>query len=337
MSMKVALLLVSVSVFACTAANNGGSQQSAGSSGQTSAAGSSAGGNVSSSAGSAAAGAPSAGAMNAGGATNIAGATNGGATNNAGASGSAGSAGASGGASVGGAAGAAGAGTGGAVASGCSGVTGAKFCEDWDKLPMGKPVGDYSVSSSGVVVDNSKAFSGTQSLHFLKNPKPATANSPFINFTKQFPLASNDLHGRIMYFMAETPKTDSHWDFITSRNSGNTEWSIGGQDGIFELVCDPPDNGLNSKTAWPSGKWVCMQWEYKYPGSTDTTFLAKVDGVAVDKGDFTGANSNGEKWVAGTWSNLKFDWEVFGKSDVDVEFWIDDLAFGEQPIPCPTM
>jgi len=200
---------------------------------------------------------------------------------------------------------------------------------------MGKPVGDYSVSGTGVVVDNSKAFSGTQSLHFVNNPKPAMT-SPFINFTKQFPLASNDLHGRIMYFMAQTPKTGSHWNFITSQNSGKTEWSIGGQGGVFELVCDPPDNGLDSKTPWPSGKWVCMQWQFKYPGSTDTTFVTKVDGVAVDKGNFTGANSNGEKWVAGTWSNLRFDWEVFGSSDIDVEFWIDDLAFGEQEIACPT-
>jgi hypothetical protein len=259
--------------------------------------------------------------------------------NATGASGSAGAAGVGGASGAGGAGGAGGgsAGTSGAQPSGCTGVTGAKFCEDWDKLPMGKPVGDYSVSGSGVVVDNTKAFSGTQSLHFVKNPKPASGNSPFINFTKQFPLASNDLHGRIMYFMAQTPKTGSHWDFITSRNSGNTEWSIGGQGGVFELVCDPPDNGLDSKTAWPSGKWVCMQWEFNYPGNPNTSFQAKVDGVAVDKGDFTGKNSAGDTWVAGTWSNLKFDWEVFGSSDIDVEFWIDDLAFGEQTIACPTM
>ena len=78
-----------------------------------------------------------------------------------------------------------------------------------------------------------------------------------------------------------------------------------------------------------------MQWEFEYPGNDDTTFVAKVDGVAVDKGQFTGANSSGEKWKAGTWGNLRFGWEVFGSSDIDVEFWLDDLAFGEQPIACP--
>jgi len=229
--------------------------------------------------------------------------------------------------------GSAGSGSGGAAPAGCSGVSNAKFCEDWDKLPMGKPSGNYSVSN-GVVVDTSKAFSGTQSLHFQKLTKPASG-TPNINFTKQFPLASNDMHGRVMVFMAQAPKTDSHWNFITSSNSGGTEWSIGGQYGKFELVCDPPDNGLDSNTPFPEAKWVCMQWQFKYPGSDDTTFVTKIDGVSVDQGEFTGANSKGEKWKAGAWNNLKLGWEIFGSSDIDVEFWVDDLAFGEQPIACP--
>jgi hypothetical protein len=244
----------------------------------------------------------------------------------AGASGSAGSAGDSGSAAGSG-------GSGGAPAAGCAGVQDSKFCEDWDELGMGKPSGAYSVSN-GVVVDSSKAFSGTQSLHFQKIAKPGDA-TPNIRFTQQFPLATQDMHGRVMVFMAQTPQTSSHWNFITSSNSGGTEWSIGGQYGKFELVCDPPDNGLDSKTPFPSGKWVCLQWQFKYPGSDDTTFVTKVDGVSVDQGEFTGANSKGEKWKAGTWNNLKLGWEIFGSSDIDVELWLDDLAFGEQPIDCP--
>jgi hypothetical protein len=278
-------------------------------------------------------GAGNAGATSAAGSAN-GGATSGGAANVAGGGGSGGSSGNAANAGAGGGTpGGAGGGSGGAPPAGCAGVTNAKFCEDWDKLPSGKPTGAFSVSS-GVVVDTSKAFSGTQSLHFQKLTKPASG-MPFLNFTKQFPLASNDMHGRVMYFMAQTPKTGSHWNFITSSNSGGTEWSIGGQGGVFELVCDPPDNGLDSKTQWPGGKWVCMQWEFKYPGNDNTTFVAKVDGASVEQGEFTGANSKGEKWKAGTWNNLKFGWEVFGSSDIDVEFWLDDLAFGEQVIPCP--
>ncbi len=209
---------------------------------------------------------------------------------------------------------------------GCVGVT-AKFCDDFEKQTGTVPVGDFTVSGSGITVDGTKPFGGTKSLHF----KPGTKAQ--LTFTKQFPF--NDEHGRMMLFMAKTPTTSSHWDIIQSDNGGGTQWEIGGQFGNFELVCDPPDHGLDSKTRFPEAKWVCLQWEFKYAGSgADTSFLAKVDGVPVDQGQFTGANSKGEKWTAGAWRDLMIGWEIFG-SAVAVEFWIDDLAFGEQAIPCP--
>jgi hypothetical protein len=211
-------------------------------------------------------------------------------------------------------------------APGCTGVT-AKFCDDFEKQTGTVPVGDFTVSGSGITVDGTKPFGGTKSLHF----KPGTRAQ--LTFTKQFPF--NDEHGRMMLFMAKTPTTSSHWDIIQSDNGGGTQWEIGGQFGNFELVCDPPDNGLDSKTRFPDAKWVCLQWEFKYAGpGADTSFLAQVDGVPVDQGQFTGANSKGEKWVAGPWRDLKIGWEIFG-SAAAVEFWIDDLAFGEQAIPCP--
>lgn len=321
-------------VVSCSSPNDGGGTTST-TAGQSSIGGTTAttagSGGASANAGASAGGAGS-GTGGASGGSGGSGSAGGGAAN----AGSGGAAGGSGGGSggVGGASGGAGGGSGGGAGpTGCTGLNNYKFCQDWDQLPMGKPSGDFSVSD-GVVVDTTKAFSGTQSLHFLKVPKPASG-TPNIRFTKQFPLASNDMHGRVMVYMAQTPQTTSHWNFITSSNSGGTEWSIGGQYGKFELVCDPPDNGLDSKTPFPGGKWACMQWEFKYPGNDNTTFLTKVDGVAVDQGDFTGANSKGEKWKAGTWNNLKIGWEIFGQSDVDVELWIDDLVFGEQPIPCP--
>jgi hypothetical protein len=139
-----------------------------------------------------------------------------------------------------------------------------------------------------------------------------------------------------MYFITTAPKNQSHFDFITSSNSGSTEWSIGGQGGIFELVVDPPDDGINSNTKWPEGKWVCLQWEFNSPAdATKTQLDIKLDGVAVDKGVFIGKSPNGAIWKAGTWKNLKFGFEMFGSSDVDIEFWIDDLAWGEKQIPCP--
>jgi hypothetical protein len=207
------------------------------------------------------------------------------------------------------------------------GVT-AKFCDDFEKQTAAAPVGPFTVSGAGITVDSTKSSSGTKSLHWLPGTRAQLV------FTTQFPF--NDLHGRMMMFMTKTPTTSSHWDILQSNNAGATQWEIGGQFGNFELVCDPPDNGLDSKTKFPDTKWVCIQWEFKFAGAgADNSFLAQVDGVPVDQGMFTGANSKGEKWVAGAWRDLHVGWEIFGAA-TPVEFWIDDLAFGDQPIPCPT-
>jgi hypothetical protein len=321
-------LVVGLCALGC-ASNSDRSAGGAGAAGAPSAGASSTGapaaGASSSAAGASSAGAPgsagsAAGGAGAGGATGLAG------------SGSAGSS----GATTGGAAGNAGAAGSGTPGDSCAGLTGTKFCSNWDAQAAGKPLGDFSVNGD-VTVDDSKAYSGAQSLHYAKLTKPAKG-TPNINFTKQFPIASNDLHGRLMYFITTAPKNQSHFDFITSRNGGNTEWSIGGQGSIFELVVDPPDDGINSATKWPEGQWVCLQWEYDSPSDPTMTALdIKLDGVPVDKGVFTGKSPNGAIWKAGTWQNLKFGFEMFGNSDVDIEFWIDDLAWGEQPIACPAV
>jgi len=192
------------------------------------------------------------------------------------------------------------------------------------------PKGDFSVDakSGAMIVDETKAYSGTKALH-ITSAKPGSQS--FLNFTKQFPF--NDFHGRAMFFLTRIPTADIHWDLIDAMSTNH--WEIGGMYGKFILVVDPPDHGLTSNV-FPTGKWFCLQWEFKYGGQgADNSFLAKLDGTALDKGMFTGADSEGKKWDAGPWKNLNIGWTGYGSSDVDIEEWIDDLAIGDQPIACP--
>ena len=219
-----------------------------------------------------------------------------------------------------------------AVGNGCDGVT-AKFCEDFEKQTSGAaPMGDFKVSANAgaMVVDGSKPHGGKQSLH-IKMGKPGAR--AMLDFTKQFPF--NDQFGRAMMYITAIPTNDTHWDLVYSYSTA--EWELGGQNGIFAFVIDPPDHEVNSKkNPIPTGKWFCLQWEFKYAGANaDNTYSAKVDGVALDKGEWTGADPSGMKWVAGPWKNLSVGWETYGGSNVDVENWIDDLAFGDHEIPCP--
>ena len=224
-------------------------------------------------------------------------------------------------------------------ASGCVGVV-SKFCDDFEQQTAGAaPTGDFTVGAKpgAIVVDSTKAYSGTKAIH-LTTAKPGATT--MLQFTKQFPF--NDLHGRGMFFLTRIPTanpgTAIHWDIVYSYSQNNVQWEIGGMFGKFMFVVDPPDHALTS-IVFPTGKWFCLQWEFKYGGTAgaDNTFVAKMDSAVLDKGQFTGADPSGMKWNGGPWRSLNVGWTGYGSSDVDIEMWIDDLAFGDQPIACPAL
>ncbi|HXI54778.1 MAG TPA: hypothetical protein VNO55_01880 [Polyangia bacterium] len=207
---------------------------------------------------------------------------------------------------------------------GCQGVT-AKFCDDWESQTAGAaPKGAFTVNAKGtgsVLVDTAQKFSGTKSLH-IHSTGGATA---MVSFTQQFPF--NAEFGRFMIYNPVVIKTGNHWDVLQSDSGVGDHWEAGGTNGNFELTVDPPDNGLDSATPFPSGTaWHCVQWNFQ-----DASYIVKVDGAFVKPTPVV------NRWKNGTaWKNLIVGYQVFGGSPPTADYWIDDLAFGEQEIPCPT-
>jgi hypothetical protein len=219
-------------------------------------------------------------------------------------------------------------------AGGCGEGATTKFCDDFENQSMGMPPsGDFAVEAKAgaMVVDGSKPYRGTKSLH-IKVAAPGSR--AMLDFTKQFPF--NDFHGRAMVFMTKVNTNDEHWDFFYGQNSANV-WELGGQFQGWSLVIDPPDHPVYSKDKIPLGRWMCIQWNWKFAGAgVDTSYTAKVDGKTFDKSSWTGADPSGRKWTAGPWKKFSAGFENYGSTNVDIDMWIDDLAFGEQEIPCPT-
>lgn len=206
----------------------------------------------------------------------------------------------------------------------CQGVT-AKFCDDWETQTAGAPPkGAFTVDAKGngsVMVDTAQKFSGTKSLH-IHSTGGATA---MVSFTQQFPLKAE--FGRLMVYMPVKLTTGDHWDILQSDSGVGDHWEAGGTSGNFELTVDPPDNGIDSKTAFPSGTaWHCLQWNFQ-----DANYIVKVDGAFVNPTPVV------NRWNNGTaWKNLIVGFQIFGGNPPTADYWIDDLAFGEQEIPCPT-
>jgi hypothetical protein len=259
--------------------------------------------------------------------TGGAGASTGGQNSGGSSPGASGSGGSSPGAS--GSGGASGGSGGGATAMGCNGFTG-KFCDDFEAQTEGQaPQGDFTVDGP-ITVDTSKAYSGTKSLKITK-PSPTGQ----LRFTKQFPL--NDLHGRAMFYVGQVPQGSGngpHWDLVVAIADTGHNWEIGGMYGKWLFIIDPPDTGVGAG-AFPTGKWFCLQWQYKFAGAgQDHTFVAKLDGTVMQNGMFTGSDAEGHHWDAGPWKNLSIGLTSY-QDPVDTDVWMDDIAFGEQEIACP--
>lgn len=315
--------LASLGFAACTV-DEGAGGNGAGSGGMAQQTGGSASGAAGPIAGSTSPGGGGSGA----GQVSTSGATSGGAGASSGGQPSSGSnAGGTAGAAVGGGGGSSGSG-GGAPVMGCAGFTG-KFCDDFEGQMDGKaPAGAFKVSGP-VLVDSSKAYSGTKSIKITK-PSPTGQ----LQFSQQFPMT--DLHGRAMFFVSKVPtgNTGPHWDLVVAVADNGTNWEIGGMYGKFLFIVDPPDTGVDSVN-FPTGKWFCLQWQYKHvPGSP--TFVAKMDNTTLPNGEFTGKDPDGHTWNSGPWNNLAIGFTSYG-SNVDTEVWVDDLAFGDTPIACPPL
>jgi hypothetical protein len=208
---------------------------------------------------------------------------------------------------------------------------GAKKCFDFEDQMPGQPPSspDFKVETTGgsLTTDTSKAFSGTKSI--LIKARTGTTypgnNLVFSGIEKLLP--DNDLHGRVMMWMTNTPG-DAHWDSVIGASAGGAEplYVLGGMFKRFMAVYHPGDTAQDSATAFPTGTWACIQWEFSGKGGKN---LHKVmlNGMVVNNGIT-------ERWPAPTFSHLRVGHRHFS-STVTVDLWLDDLAFGDQPIACP--
>ena len=226
--------------------------------------------------------------------------------------------------------------------AGCQGVT-AKFCADFDDQMNGmEPKGPFTIQKGGyatITVDSSKAFSGKQSLHFhmANSPNDALMHLNFAG-APVFPFANNDIHGRVMLFLTRNPSR--HWDLTTAfaaatvdDESTGEQFSLSGSspDNHVMSVHQPGDKSVDSKDLWPLNKWVCVQWEFAATGTTSSIQI-KFDGKFIDKG----MNASMASWKPPGFKSMFFGWKNFeGGITGNLDFWADDLAFGEQEIPCP--
>jgi hypothetical protein len=222
---------------------------------------------------------------------------------------------------------------------------GTKFCEDWEKQTAGQePKGMFTVQKGGyatVTVDTAQHYSGKQSLHFHMANSPDDALM-HLNFSGAplFPFANNDIFGRVMLYLTRNPSR--HWDLTTAYaaatvndESEGEQFSLSGSspDNHVMSVHQPGDKSVDSSDLWQLNKWVCVQWEFAADSAGGMSRIQiKFDGKFIDKG----MNAAAANWKPGGFKSMFFGWKNFeGGITGNIDYWADDLAFGEKEIPCP--
>jgi hypothetical protein len=227
---------------------------------------------------------------------------------------------------------------------------GARLCEDFERYRAGDPpAGPWSVQASPgerVVVDGARAWSGSKSV--LVRHTGTAHDFAYLQLGQPvLPLPGNDLHGRLMLFVSRVPPS-LHWDNVRAtgpRPDGHeAQYNVGGQKQKLLTNYEPHDCWRDSQLPFPTGRWVCLQWQFDgaragADGGTRNELRVWFDGQpAADAtvqrfGDGCVDHTRSE-WIAPRFETLSIGWEQYRQSDV-IEMWVDDIAIGDAPIACP--
>ncbi len=226
----------------------------------------------------------------------------------------------------------------------------ARLCDNFESYPVGMPPGApwiLSPLSGGatLVVDGTKAFSGTKAI-LVKTPG-GVAGARMRVGAPVLPLPDNDMYGRMMVWLTDSPVGAVHWNNIIASGAlpGGTSsiYAYGAMYRNFMANYQPNDCAATSKTPFPTGHWSCLQWQFdgsKDPatGMLRNTSRLWMDGVSV--GDQTvvkfaaacvGART---EWIAPIFTTLSVGWTNY-QTSIPISMWIDDVAIGDKMIPCP--
>src|SRR6185436_10968384 len=220
-----------------------------------------------------------------------------------------------------------------ATMGGCSG----KFCDDFEKATTGMNPGTpwtVHLEKGALSVDETRAFSGARSVHLTHQGAPAAM---FLELKQPaLPQPGGVVYGRLMYWLEKNPTGQySHFEIVrgTGALAGGQQAQLntGAENGKVAVNYEPGDCTKYSKVPFPEKKWTCYQWRFD---TTKSDIHLWVDGVSVD--DVPVMPGGGSCWKAPmVLDTLHIGWESY-HTPMPVSLWIDDIAVGDQMIPCPT-
>lgn len=218
--------------------------------------------------------------------------------------------------------------------AGCTG----KFCDDFEAFAVGGPPGgDWTTTFENggkLAVDETRAFSGARSVHFTHNGSMEFLM--FMNLGKPLlPLPTPVVYGRLMYYLAKNPTgTFSHFELVRGggplAGGGTAQLNTGAENGKAFVNYEPGDCSAPAPAVpFPEKEWACYQ--FAFDGSKNQ-IIEWVNGKMA--AGPTAPKGQCWKWPMAV-DAVHIGWSSY-HTPVLIDLWIDDVAVGDQPIPCPT-
>jgi hypothetical protein len=254
-----------------------------------------------------------------------------------------------------GAAGSSAAGSGGAAGA-PSAACAALVCEDFEALAVGaKPVAPFTVRASKgtVLVDDTRAHSGTRSLKVSITATTAsdTYREAYLAVTGAplIPLPDDHVYGRFLIYTDRIPDKSVHWTIAHGDGpvmANTATYNYGGMGGLmanYYRDTSPANDCWQTKAApFPTGRWVCVGFEFDGPGnamrfSLDGADVPELDVTGLAKSDTTCTVKGVDgRWLAPTFKNISIGWESYQHDAAGAhDAWIDDIALDTHPVACP--
>jgi len=195
--------------------------------------------------------------------------------------------------------------------------------------------------NASALVDDTRAVSGTHSVHFVGGQSPAQITLPL-------PAGTNRLYVRAQVFMtrqlgANNNPQPNHETLIAIRGTpgqANSEVRFGEIKGVIGTNEVPSDNISPKQDQWGQGPavapnaWHCIEVQF-LGDQADNQLFAYVDGTLVHSITAPDQWNNGNlggNWMAGKFVEVVLGWHSF--SGIQTDVWMDDIVLSNSPIGC---
>jgi hypothetical protein len=235
---------------------------------------------------------------------------------------------------------------------------GALLCEDFESYAVGgggnlAPNWMTDTTGGTVMVDSTKPHAGTKSVHFTATASTANLLQIWKQGAPLFPIKGNAFYGRVMMWLSRQPTGGVHFNTVQANGllPGTTQIAKYAYGAMFEKLMAgytvrPTETALptvdcgksTGTTGYPTGKWVCAEWQFD--GANDVMHYW-FDGVAQTAVDVVKTDPScgatpppGNRWQAPVFNKLMLGWysQVF---PMPVELWMDDIVISTEKIGCP--